>query len=43
MILKINTTHHYKFMCILYSHVETFHVIIMNEHHRFRLLITPHH
>ncbi len=35
-------THHYKFMYPLYSHMEAFNIIIMNEHRRFHLLITPH-
>jgi hypothetical protein len=47
MILEINMAHHYKFMCPLYSYVESFHVIIMNEHHIHNLptltiLIPPH-
>jgi len=42
MILKINTTHHYKFMCPLYSHMESLSIIIMSERRRFHLLITPH-
>ncbi len=41
-ILEINTTHHYKFMCPLYSHVEALHIIIMNECPRFHMPITPH-
>jgi hypothetical protein len=31
MILEINMTHHYKFMCTLYTHVEALNIIIMNE------------
>jgi hypothetical protein len=31
MILEINITHHYKFMCPLYSHVEAFNIINMND------------
>ncbi len=42
MIIKINTTHFYKFMCPLYHHVEALSIIIMNECHKFHLLITPH-
>ncbi len=32
MILEIITTHRYKFMCPLYSHVEALNIIIMSEH-----------
>jgi hypothetical protein len=42
MILKINMTHHYKFMCPLHRHMETFNINIMNERGKFHLLITPH-
>jgi hypothetical protein len=42
MILEINTTYHYKFICPLYNHVEALNIIIMNEHYRFQVLIIPH-
>jgi hypothetical protein len=42
MIFKINTTHHYHFVCPLFSHVEARRIIIMNEHLKFNLSINPH-
>jgi hypothetical protein len=42
MIFKINMTHHYKFMCRLYSHVEALSIIIMNECRIFHLPIIAH-
>jgi hypothetical protein len=42
MILEINITHHYKFMCPLYNQVEALSIIIMNERCKCHFLNTPH-
>jgi hypothetical protein len=42
MILEITMTHHYHFLCPLYSHIEACHFIIVNERLKLHLLTTQH-